>query len=688
MLRWCRLEKPSAAHYKKFVADDPPKVGPVQFERRRNCLQGMSGVAEPNRGVAELIVQGPAGQVLRQRLVEGQVVRLGRAPTSGWAIEWDRSISREHADLCWQDGKLSVACLLTAANPIKLRGELLREVLVGGSEAFEIGQSSFYVDVSYLAKSNVVSQTMQVTPEPIIRMPLPTAHDEPPAEVESPNSEFDAQDAEDVVEEYSYHDNDLKKVSFGDTERQMEVLSNLPQLISGSKTDVDLALMLCGMLLEAIPPAVAVAVAMFEESDVLEMRRHDDPNAVIPKPKVMRVQTRDDFDGRFTPSRRLLRKSLRRGESVMHIVGDAGGSQFTMASSLGWAFCSPITAESCVGWCLYVSGLGGRDGNNFITEDSLKGDLRFTQLVAQLIGSIHTVRALQEQTTQLSAFFSPKVMANLTKKGGAGDILVPSERDITVLFCDVRGFSRKSEQLKDDLYKLLECVKAALSAMTGGILAFDGSIADFQGDAALGFWGWPAALPDGPMSACHAALAIMDVFNLPSEERGLLDGFSCGVGIAHGRAIAGQIGTSQQAKIGVFGPVVNQGSRIEGMTRQFGVGVCIDETTANFVRRLMPPEQGRYRRLARVRPKGMETPLLIHELLPPETEGDKVTETTRLNYEAALEAIISGRWGEGLERLDAVPDEDGPRQFLIAQMAKHNNTPPTDWDGAFSLDSK
>jgi adenylate cyclase len=252
----------------------------------------------------------------------------------------------------------------------------------------------------------------------------------------------------------------------------------------------------------------------------------------------------------------------------------------------------------------------------------------------------------------------------------------------------VRGFSRKSESLKDDLHKLLECVKAALSAMTGGILGFDGSIADFQGDAALGFWGWPAALPDGPMSACHAALAIMQSFNLPPEEQGLLEGFSCGVGIAHGRAIAGQIGTSQQAKIGVFGPVVNQGSRIEGMTRQFGVGVCIDETTANFVRRLMPPEQGRCRRLARVRPKGMETPLLIHELLPPEAEGDKVTETVRLNYEAALEAIIAGRWGEGLERLDAVPDIDGPKQFLLAQMAKHNNTPPSHWDGAFSLDSK
>jgi adenylate cyclase len=124
------------------------------------------------------------------------------------------------------------------------------------------------------------------------------------------------------------------------------------------------------------------------------------------------------------------------------------------------------------------------------------------------------------------------------------------------------------------------------------------------------------------------------------------------------------------------------------MTRQFGVDICIDETTANFVRRLMPPEQGRCRRLARVRPKGMDTPLLVHELLPPDEEGGKVTDTAMLNYEAALNAIIAGKWEEGLERLNAVPDEDGPKNFLLAQMAKSNNVPPDGWDGAFSLDSK
>ena len=636
-------------------------------------------MAELKRALAELVIQGPAGQTLRHQFVEGQTLRLGRSPAVGWAVGWDRTISREHADLLWKNGRLSVTCLVAAMNPIKLRGVPLRSVVVGDSEVFEIGQSKFYVESGSVAPSDALNQVPQNARETMVGRALSTAE-----------YEFQTKDPDDdeYLEEHSYPSIELKNVSFGDAELQMEVLSNLPQLISGSTGDEDLAEMLCGLLLEAIPPAIAVAAALFEESDVLAMQKQDDPDAPIPKPKMMRVQTRDSYEGRFMPSRRLLRKALRRRENVMHIVGEGGTSKFTMANALGWAFCAPLTTESCLGWCLYVSGLGGRDDNNLVTADSLKGDLRFTQLVAQFIGSIRTVRTLQEHKTQLSAFFSPKVMENLTKKGGAGDILVPSERDITVLFCDVRGFSRQAEQLKNDLHKLLDCVKEALSAMTGGMLAFDGSVADFQGDAALGFWGWPTPLPDGPMSACRAALAIMRAFHLPPEQQGLLKGFSCGAGIAHGRAIAGQIGTSQQAKIGVFGPVVNQGSRIEGLTRQFGINICIDEATADFVRRLMPPEEGRCRRLARVYPKGMDTSLLLYELLPPEADGNSVDDLGMLNYGAAVDLVISGRWAEAIERLNAVPDDDGPKKFLLTQMGKYDYTPPTDWDGAFRLDSK
>ena len=639
---------------------------------------------KPKIAVAELVAHGPAGQTFRQQFVEGEVTRVGRAPAGGWTISWDRGISREHADLCWKDGKLTIICRPTASNPIKVRGVSHREVVVEKSEAFEIGNSSFYVEVTYRDAPPSENQTSELSKPKRATRSVPSRK-----RSESHFEVLETKDVAEIIEEHSYKASELTKVVFGDPERQMEVLLHLPQSIAGAQSDAELAHLLCGIILEAIPPASAVAVAMFDESDVQHMQRTlGDPSDAIPKPKLMRVQTREEYEARFVPSRRLLRKALTKGESAMHIVGDLGGSVFTMANPLDWEFCVPMTAESCIGWCLYVSGSGGRDDNNLVTAEMLKGDLCFTQMISQLMGSIRTVRTLQEHKTQLSSFFSPKVIENLTRKGGAGDILAPSERDITILFCDVRGFSRKAENLKDDLHKLLESVKAALSAMTGGILKFDGSIADFQGDAALGFWGWPTPLPDGPISACRAAFAIIQAFDLPPEEQGLLEGFSCGVGIAHGRAIAGQIGTTQQAKIGVFGPIVNQGSRIEGLTRQFGVSICIDEATANFVRHLMPPEEGRYRRLARVRPKGMNTPLLVHELLPPEKEASTVNNMAMLNYEAALDSVIAGRWTEAVERLNAVSDEDGPKQFLLAQMAKLNNMPPADWDGAFSLDSK
>jgi adenylate cyclase len=293
-------------------------------------------------------------------------------------------------------------------------------------------------------------------------------------------------------------------------------------------------------------------------------------------------------------------------------------SQFTMSEGLGWAFCAPIRAESCRGWALYVAGRGSRGEGLLVTEDELKGDLRFTELVAQFIGSVRQVRMLQQHKTQLSAFFSPKITESLTS-ANSKVTLQPADQDITVLFCDLRGFSRRSEQLQDNLLELLQSVSDALGVMAHGILSRDGAIADFQGDSALGFWGWPVSLEDGPLPACRAALSIVREFYKAADEvSSVLHEFSAGMGIAHGSALAGQIGTSAQLKIGVFGPVVNRGSRLEGMTKQFGVPICIDEATANFVQNSLAPSEGRLLILGRVRPVGMDMPLTVSALLPPE----------------------------------------------------------------------
>lgn len=324
------------------------------------------------------------------------------------------------------------------------------------------------------------------------------------------------------------------------------------------------------------------------------------------------------------------------------------------------------------------------EGGGLIVSDSdLASNLRFTELVAQFIGSIRHVRLLQEQKTQLSSFFSPKVIEGLTGPQGQ-DALSPSEKEISVLFCDVRGFSQKSEKLQNDLLTLLRSVSAALGVMAGGILERDGAIADFQGDAALGFWGWPVELKEGPVPACRAALAIYNQFyNDIAVGGSLLEGFSVGLGVAHGRALAGQIGTDQQTKVGVFGPVVNQGARLETMTKQFDLPICIDETTAKYARKYLDASEGRVRRLARVRPKGMDTPMNVFGLIPPVEQQPATTDQVISDYEAALDAVIDGNWESAIQLLTKVPDADGPKQFLLRQMAESQNSPPPAWDGGF-----
>ena len=641
-----------------------------------------------------LMALGPAGQQEQIHLVEAAVMRFGRAPKSGWTIPWDLQISREHADLRWNDERLKVTCTAGAANPIIYDGRLQREINVGLGETFRIGTTEFRMALSRQASEAPQAVASHSLNRPQSNQVTLDASDEDSVHIKrnvSPDlpdqSAVETAEVEGDVEEHSYAADDLKHTQFADPKRQMELLANLPRMITAAESDVELALKLAGLLLDAIPQAVAVAVVQYSESVVTQLKQSTSEQPDLPRPALMRVQTRETYEGRFVPSRRLLCRALKRAESNLHIwAGVAEGTEFTMSGSLNWAFCTPLAAESCAGWCLYVSGEGGKDGKSLVSEDDLKGDLRFTELLAQFIGSIRQVRLLQEQKTQLSSFFSPKVIQSLTGRSAA-DVLKPSERDITVMFCDVRGFSKKAEQHRDNLQELLKCVRAALSAMTGGILDNDGTIADFQGDAALGFWGWPVALEEGPLPACLAALAVRAEFNRMPEEQGLLEGFSVGVGIAHGRAIAGQIGTRQQAKVGVFGPVVNQGSRLEGLTDQFGVGICVDESTAEFVRRLLPRKKGRIRKLACVRPKGMDTAIIVSELLPPFGHLSKVTDAMIERHEAAVAAIIAGQWTEALAILEALPSS-GPKQFLLDRMAESDNRPPLGWTGSFSLTQK
>ena len=267
------------------------------------------------------------------------------------------------------------------------------------------------------------------------------------------------------------------------------------------------------------------------------------------------------------------------------------------------------------------------------------------------------------------------------------EVLEAKPTAVTVLFCDLRGSCRIVEEGSGDLSKLWDCVSEALGIMTDAIVQFDGVVGDFQGDAAMGFWGWPLSDDDQIEQACRAALSIRRHFTVATSKKGgSLAGFACGVGLAHGLAIAGRLGTMDQFKVGVFGPVVNLAARLESMTKQVRVPILVDEAVAKHVLANKAAGWARVRRLATVRPAGMTVPVPVAELLPP-VGSDSLPEPRRLDYESALDAFQVGRWRDTKDLLRFLT-ADGPSEFLIEFMNRYPDGPPPGWDGVIGMEKK
>ena len=424
--------------------------------------------------------------------------------------------------------------------------------------------------------------------------------------------------------------------------------------------------------------------------------RRADAVALVTPAAVLHWDRRLAGEGTFQPSRRLISEAVEKQKrTVLHVWGAAHktpgeGDEFTMRGGFDWAFCTPVTGEACPGWGLYVAGKFAGVAATLLApweSNELRDDVKFAELVANILGSLRQVQVLRERQGVFRRFFSPGVLS-LMAGADAARSLDPREADVTVLFCDLRGFSKTVEGAGERLLPVLNRVSAALGVMTQNILAHRGAIADFLGDAALGFWGWPIENPGKAEDACRAALGIRAAFEeIGKHPEHPLFGFRIGIGIASGRAVAGGIGTAEQAKITVFGPVVNLASRLQDMTKLLRVPILLDEATAAALREHTTPDVARVRRLVRVKPYGMDNPLTANELLPPVGSG-LLSNDDIAAYERALDAFLESDWDDAYKLLHRVPPDDRGKDVLMEFILKYNRTPPTNWHGVIPLGSK
>jgi adenylate cyclase len=610
----------------------------------------------------DLIAQGPQPEHRwRRKLVPGVQQTIGRQ-AGAWSTPWDDRISRRHVEIVFDGTELHVERIVSARNPVFYRGIATDVCLLKPGDHFVIGGTTF----------SLVDQRANVS----LDVPRPAA-------------------------ERTFGADELRRYRFREADKRIDVLSRLPEIISGSASDQELCTRLVNLLLNGIDRATAAAVVQVSAKSKVQNSKSSHPTTNVESEKLNSFVEVLHWDRRilassdFHPSERLIRQAVAAKESVAHVWSESHAraeGEFTLSEGVDWAFCTPVPGQACAGWALYVTGTFNADLQTDAPDaEQLRDDVKFAELTAATLSGLRESRLLTARQASLSQFFSPIVLEAIGTQGPE-HVLTPREADVTVLFCDLRGFTRESERSAGDLLGLLQRVSDALGVMTHHILDQGGVIGDFHGDAAMGFWGWPIPQPDAVERACRSALGIRAAFvgwdQRAEPAQAHRSDFRVGIGIASGRAVAGKIGTVDQVKVTVFGPVVNLASRLETMTRKVGAAILVDPATAAIIRASVPPDVCRVRRLARVRAAGFSAPIDVSELLPPRDEYPELSDEHLAFYETALSAFEARDWPRALKQLHAVPPEDLAKDFLTLFIAQHARTPPSGWDGAIPLEGK
>ncbi len=309
------------------------------------------------------------------------------------------------------------------------------------------------------------------------------------------------------------------------------------------------------------------------------------------------------------------------------------------------------------------------------------------QLLASAVG-VGLARMEQEAEAgrlrvQFEQFFSADLARELQRNPR---LLEGQEREITVLFSDIRGFSGLAMKLgPTDTCNLVAHV---MDRLTERVREFDGVVVDYMGDGLMAMWNAPADQPDHAVKACKAALAMLGGLpEMNSEWEGRLGcPLRLGIGLNTGPALCGNTGSKQKFKYGPLGHAVNLASRVEGATKQLGIPLLITGTT-----RARLGDAFATRRLCKVRVVGIREPVDLYELYA-ETASPEWT-ARRDMYEAALAEFEAGHWvnacrGSYPLMTDDQYGRDVPSLAIVARAVEALKSPPEHFDGVIDLTMK
>ncbi|HVO31697.1 MAG TPA: adenylate/guanylate cyclase domain-containing protein, partial [bacterium] len=226
--------------------------------------------------------------------------------------------------------------------------------------------------------------------------------------------------------------------------------------------------------------------------------------------------------------------------------------------------------------------------------------------VGILDGYLFSRRQQQLTKDSFAKMVSPEVVEAIIASGHTPE-MGGEDRELTLLFADLRGFTSKSEQMSAQ--SMVDLLNGHLDEMAGIIRRHGGTVDKFIGDCVMAFWGAPIPDADHALHACQAGIEMLAAVERSNERRraaGQVE-LAIGVGINTGRVVVGMMGSQGKLEYTAIGDAVNLASRFEGMTKDAGYGALIGESTAKALDGRIPVDP-----LGGLKVKGKAAPVPIY----------------------------------------------------------------------------
>jgi len=308
----------------------------------------------------------------------------------------------------------------------------------------------------------------------------------------------------------------------------------------------------------------------------------------------------------------------------------------------------------------------------------------------------------QAQRRQIRSAFSQYLSPALVEQLAQAPeklVLGGEEREMTIMFSDVRGFTTISESFKHDPQGLTKLMNRFLTPLTNAILARKGTIDKYMGDAIVAFWNAPLDDKEHQLNACEAALDMLERIEGLNEVRQLeaKEGghpyipINVGVGLNTGTCVVGNMGSDLRFDYSVLGDSVNLASRLEGQSKEYGFPIIVGSNTALAVK-----DKFAILELDFIMVKGKKEPEVIYAIAGREDTAQSGYFQRLRNLTIEMLACYRSRDWEGalaaIERGRKTDDAKALKLLYNLYEARirgyQQNPPPEDWNGAFALLTK